>query len=251
MSHRKLTLALAAALSLSLLPLSAFAQENPADETQAEDVGAEEESIFSWNAALTSDYVFRGVSQSDEDPALQLGADLNFGNGFYVGAWGSNVDFGDGGPDVEIDTYIGWNHDLTDEWNFDVMLNRYNYLGEDDEFGDGDYNELITALAWNEMITFTLGYTNDVYALDETGWYYGLGGSWEIGNGFALDAGVGHSTFDDDTGIENYTDWNIGVNRDFGPINVAAGWYDTDSNGDDNFGDIADGRFVLTFSIEG
>lgn len=249
MSHTKLTLALAAALSL--LPLTAFAQENPADESAVEDVGAEEESIFSWNAALTSDYVFRGVSQTDEEPALQLGADLNFDSGFYIGAWGSNVDFGDGGPDVEIDTYIGWNHDLTDEWNLDVMLNRYNYIGEDDEFGDGDYNELITALAWNEMLTFTLGYTNDVYALGENGWYYGLGGAWEVGNGFNLGAGVGRSTFDNDTGIEDYTDWQLTIDRDFGPVNIAAGWYDTDSNGEYNFGDTADGRFVLTFSIEG
>jgi uncharacterized protein (TIGR02001 family) len=251
MTHRNLKLAIAAALFA--LPLTAFAQENPADETTIEEATPveEEESMFSWNAALTSDYVFRGVSQTDEEPALQLGADLAFDNGFYIGAWGSNVDFGEGSPDIELDTYIGWNHDLSDTWNLDLMLTRYNYLGEDDDFGDGDYNELIGALAYDEMLTFTVGYTNDVYNLSENAWYYAVAGSWELGGGFGLDAGIGRSTFADATEIEDYTDWQLSVNRDFGPVNIAAGWYDTDSNGEYNFGDTADGRFVLTLSIEG
>ena len=245
MSYRKLSLALATALFA--LPLVASAQENPADET---DVAAEEEeSMFSWNAALTSDYVFRGVSQSDEEPALQLGADLAFDNGFYVGAWGSNVDFGEGSPDIELDTYIGWNTDLADTVNLDVMLTRYNYIGESDDFGDGDYNELIGTLTWNEMIAFTAAYTNDVYALEEDGFYYAVNGSWELGGGFGLDAGVGRSLFDEATEIEDYTDWSLSVNRDFGPVNIALGYYGTDSNGDWNFGETADDRVVRTFSI--
>ena len=247
MSHPKLTLALAAALFA--LPLVATAQENPADETDL--AAEEEESIFSWNAALTSDYVFRGVSQTDENPALQLGADLNFDNGFYVGIWGSNVDFGAGGPDIEVDTYIGWNADLSDAMNFDLMLTRYNYLGADDDYGDGDYNELIGTLTWNEMIGFTAAYTNDVWGLDEDGFYYAVNGSWEVGNGFALDAGVGRSLFDDDTGVEDYTDWSLALSRDFGMVNIALGYYGTDSNGEWNFGDTGDDRLVLTFSIGG
>lgn len=247
MKSSKRSLALAAALFA--VPLAGLAQENPADETAVAE--EEEESIFSWNAALTSDYVFRGVSQTDEEPALQLGADLNFDNGFYVGAWGSNVDFGDGGPDIELDTYLGWNHDLSDAWNLDLMLTRYNYLGEDDDFGDGDYNELIATLTWSEMLAFTAAYTNDVYGLDETGLYYAVAGSWEVGNGFALDAGVGRSLFDAATEIEDYTDWSLAVSRDFGPVNIALGYYGTDSNGDWNFGEAADDRVVLTFSIGG
>lgn len=61
---------------------------------------------FSWNATLASDYIYRGIDQNDDQPALQLGADFGFANGFYVGAWGSNVDFGDS-TNIEIDTYRG------------------------------------------------------------------------------------------------------------------------------------------------
>jgi uncharacterized protein (TIGR02001 family) len=243
--NNKLSLALAAALFA--LPLASFAQEDATAEVAAE----EEESIFSWNAALATDYVFRGVSQTDEEAALQLGADLNFDNGFYAGVWGSNVDFGDGGPDIEIDTYIGWNWDLSETWNLDLMLNRYNYIGEDDGFGDGDYNELIGTVAWNEMFSFTVGYTNDVYGLDEEGLYYGVAGSWDIGAGVGLDIGFGQSQFDEATGIEDYNDYSISVNRDFGPVNAALGFYGTDGDGEFNFGETADNRFVLTLSIGG
>ena len=51
---------------------------------------------FSWNLGVTSDYVFRGITQTDFDPALQGGLDYAFGDsGWYVGAWASNVDFAD------------------------------------------------------------------------------------------------------------------------------------------------------------
>lgn len=244
MNHKKLSLALAAALLA--LPMLASAQDE-----MAEEAADEESSILSWNAALTSDYVFRGVSQTDEEPALQLGADLNFESGFYAGAWVSNVDFGAGGPDIEIDTYLGWNADISDDWNFDIQVNRYNYIGEDDGYGAIDYNELITTVTWAETISLTYGFTNDVYALGERGQYFGLGGSWDVGHDIGLDVGVGMSTFDDATGFDNYRDWSISLNRDFGPVNASLGYYDTDGEGNFNFGEAADGRIVLTFSIGG
>lgn len=241
MQTKKKLIPFALAAALLALPLAATAQ----------DEAAEEESMFSWNAALTSDYMFRGVSQTDDEAALQLGADLNFDNGFYVGVWGSNVDFGAGGPDIEIDTYIGWNTDLNERFNLDLMLNRYNYIGEQDGYGSIDYNEFIGTLTLDETWSFTLGYTNDVYALDEDGFYYGLGGSFDIGKGWGLDVNVGKSTFGNATGIDDYMDFSVGVNRDFGPVNFAVGYYGTDDSGDDNFGDLADNRFVVTFSIGG
>ncbi|HLS83117.1 MAG TPA: TorF family putative porin [Arenimonas sp.] len=241
--HSRHLLALALSAALLALPLAATAQDEG---------GEEEEGIFSWNAALASDYLFRGVSQNEEDPTLQLGADLNFANGLYVGAWASNVDFGDeGSPDVELDYYVGWNTDLSERWNLDLMLTRYAYLGEADDYGALDYNEFIATLSLDETYGFVLGYTNDVYALDDDGWYYGLTGSWTIADSFGLDVGVGHSTFASSTEIEDYTDWSISVNRDFGPVNISLGYYGTDGNGDDNFGDLADDRLMLMFSIGG
>src|SRR5262245_2646296 len=71
------------------------------------------DSSFSGNVALTSDYVFRGISQTQGDPAIQGGFDFttNVGNApFYAGAWASNVDFGSPSAvhvPMELDIYAG------------------------------------------------------------------------------------------------------------------------------------------------
>ena len=250
-------IALAIALFAFALPMGALAQ----DATETEDAAVaqkeaiepeeEESSNLSWNLALTSDYVFRGITQTDFDPALQGGLDYSFGDtGLYVGAWASNVDFADSeGPDIELDYYIGWNHDLSETLNLDLSLVRYSYMGEQEAYGNIDYNEVIGALAYDEMLTFTVAYANDYANEGFSSLYYNLGGSWDVGNDFALNAGVGRTNFSDDVG--SYTDWNLGVSRQFGPVNVALNYYDvTGGFIDDVFGsDKASDRVVLTLSL--
>ena len=253
-------IALALALAALALPLGALAQDatDTADAAQdeapaadADAAGEEESSNLTWNLAVTSDYVFRGISQTDLDPALQGGLDYSFGDtGLYVGAWASNVDFADSdGPDVELDYYIGWNHDLSDTLNLDLQVVRYSYMGEQDAYGNIDYNEVIGALAYDEMLTFTVAYANDYANEGFSSLYYNLGGSWDVGNDFALNAGVGRTNFSDDVG--SYTDWNLGVSRQFGPVNVALNYYDvTGGFIDDVYGsDKASDRVVLTLSL--
>jgi len=240
MSLKKLTIALGLALSLSSLPMMAMAQDDAADPAPA--ASEETESNFSWNLTVTSDYVFRGVSQTMREPALQAGFDYSFGDsGFYVGTWGSNIDFGAGGPDMELDTYIGWNHDLSDDWNFDLMLTRYNYVGESTAYGSLDYNELIGVVTWSEMIAVTLGYTDDYANSGADSTYLGVTGTWEVGNDFTLNAGAGYTTFE---GGGDYSDWNLGISRQFGPVNAALNYYDTDIAGPQ----VSDG-FVLSFAF--
>jgi uncharacterized protein (TIGR02001 family) len=60
------------------------------------------------NLALTSDYIFRGISNSNRKPALQGGIDYAHASGWYAGGWASSVDFNDGGEArVEVDGYLG------------------------------------------------------------------------------------------------------------------------------------------------
>lgn len=251
MTASKLSLALA--LALFSLPMAAAAQdesettEATAEETVADEAEAEEEeSNFSWNIALTSDYVFRGISQNDRKPALQGGLDYAFGDsGFYVGTWGSNVDFGDGSPDIEIDTYVGWNADVSDSLNLDIMLTRYNYFGAENGYGSIDYNELIGALTWNEMLTFSAAYTNDYSNSGISSTYVNITGEWEVASAVTFTAGVGRSDFEDSDG---YTDWTLGVSRDFGRVNAALNYYDTNIDLD---GERLSDAIVLTFTIEG
>ena len=229
------------ALACLMLPLAGFAGV-----AQAQD-----ESPFTWNAAVTSDYVFRGVSQSDENPALQLGADFAFVSGFYIGAWASNVDFGsEVGADVELDTYVGWATDISETVNLDISLLRYNYYGTNSGI-DLDYNELITTLGTGP-VSFTVAYTNDVYAGGSDSFYYQAAASFTPGGGnFGIDFGVGRTTFESESGLDDYTDYFVSASHPLGPFSAALGYYDNDGSGEDNFGELAEGRVVLTLSIEG
>jgi uncharacterized protein (TIGR02001 family) len=244
-------IALAIALAAFALPMSALAQDAPAEQS-ADAAPAEEEaaSNLSWNFSITSDYVFRGITQTDFEPALQGGLDYAFGDtGWYVGAWASNVDFADSdGPDIELDTYVGWSHDLAEDWNLDLHAVRYTYMGENDAYGNIDYNEYFAKLSYKGQLDFTVAYANDYANLDFSSLYYQVAGSWDVGNDFAINVGFGHTDFSDDVG--SYNDWNLGVSRQFGPVNVGLNYYDT--SGDFVSGiDKTSDRVVLSFGFGG
>ncbi len=97
---------------------------------------AEDASPFSANVSVTTDYIFRGISQTAHNPALQGGVDYANANGLYAGLWASNVSWiADGGAvasgsvSTEVDTYFGFRNALQNEFNYDVGFIRYNYLG--------------------------------------------------------------------------------------------------------------------------
>ena len=121
---------LACCLSLLLLGVVPLAQ------AQEEEAPA---SPLSGTFAVTSDYLFRGISQTNEEPAFQAGLTYTTPFGVYIGTWTSNVDYGAGDPDWEVDGFLGYNTDLGTNWNFDVMVNRYQYLGA----GASNYAELM------------------------------------------------------------------------------------------------------------
>ena len=81
---------------------------------------------------LTNDYDFRGASQSAKDPAVQASIDWADESGWYIGAWASNVDFGEDDPDFEVDLYGGYTFGSEDSVLYDVGLVYYAYPGESD-----------------------------------------------------------------------------------------------------------------------
>lgn len=205
---------------------------------------------FSVSGWLVSDYRFRGVSLTQKDPTVQLGFDYAHESGFYAGLWGSGVDFGPDYPDadLELDVYLGFGFPITDAVRADLSVVRYNYP----DSGALNYNEFIGKLVFNEMITATLGYSNDIYNSDETGLYFGLSGSFPLPNEFALNANVGYSDFDDGVlgpGSANYMDYGIGVSRAFGPAELALTWIATNGDGKDLFGSNASSRLVGTLKV--
>ena len=91
--------------------------------------GTASQAQISSNVSLTTDYVFRGVSQTLEEPAIQGGFDYSNSSGFYAGFWGSNVDFGTDAQ-VELDGYLGFTREQQNGFSWDVGLIHYDYPGE-------------------------------------------------------------------------------------------------------------------------
>jgi uncharacterized protein (TIGR02001 family) len=203
---------------------------------------------FSWNATLASDYIYRGIDQNDDQPALQLGLDYGFANGFYVGAWGSNVDFGDS-TDIEIDTYVGWSGALTDTTSIDLKLTRYNYLNEPTGV-DYAYNELIGTLGFGETYSATLAYTNNYLNADLDSVYVGLAGSWALNETYTFNANAGWTSIAGP--LENYFDYGISLSRSFGPATVSLGYVTSSDGAETNFGrDASEDKVLLTIGFGG
>ena len=104
------------------------------------------EGEWSGNVALSTDYVWRGVSQSNEDMAISGGFD--YANGiFYAGTWASNIDFEDGSDsNVELDLYAGVASEFSNGVSWDLGVIYYSYPDSDDE--DLDFVELQAALGY-------------------------------------------------------------------------------------------------------
>src|SRR6056297_1493623 len=101
------------------------------------------------SVAFSSEYIWRGVSQTDGDPAISGSLDYSHSSGFYAGVWGSNVDYGDDAS-AEFDAYLGYAGEFGDSGiGYDVGFLRYMFPGEDYNF-----NEVYGSLSYS---IFTAG----------------------------------------------------------------------------------------------
>jgi uncharacterized protein (TIGR02001 family) len=194
------------------------------------------------SAWLTTDYVFRGITQSASDPAVQ--AEFDFGYKiFYAYVWSSNVDFG-GGPfnndlaSIEIDYGAGIKPVLG-KFTFDLAALYYTYPGAFDPGGEFDYLELKSG------VSTTLA--NDKLALSLTN-YWSPDNFGETGKNDVLEFGagwtfnkvwyftptvsgvVGHQWGEQSQGGFDYTYWNAGLTLGFNnkpPLSLDIRWWDT------------------------
>lgn len=207
---------------------------------------------FGGEVTAASDYVWRGVSQTMEDPALQLEAYVEHASGFYVGGFASNVDFGDSedGIDHEVNAYIGWAGELGAGTELDVFVSRVAYPGHNGADYDIDYTEIEATLGFAEHYHAGVAYSPDIFNLGGKGWYYYGGAAFPLGDsGFTLGAQAGHYDLDDAAG-DSYSDWLVSLDRDFGPINAKLQYTDTSGYSElvaESVGDasLADGRASL------
>jgi uncharacterized protein (TIGR02001 family) len=216
-----------------------------------------------FNVAVTSDYVFRGVSQSQGNPAVSGGADYSNTNGLYAGAWLSTQNWvGDGGyktdSELELDLYGGYKGTVGDI-GYDVGLITYYYPGDQIATStDPDTTEVYVGATW-KMLSLKYSYTvSDRFVgwSTSTGgktngsYYIDLTGTHDLGNGWGL---VGHIGYQSVKGNDpaSYTDYKVGVTKDvgFGVVSAAYTTTDADTAAYTWAGEkVADGIFALSFS---
>jgi uncharacterized protein (TIGR02001 family) len=141
----------------------------------------------SWSATAggTTDYVFRGVSQTYGGAAGQLGLSYQSAQGWFAGAWGSNVDpYPAGASSTELDLYVGVSEPLCADLALRATVTRYTYL-HDPRPTRYDYSELAVTLAYLDRLALTVSYLPDStsysnigFARDKPAAGYELAAGW-------------------------------------------------------------------------
>jgi len=195
---------------------------------------------LSGNVALTTDYVWRGISQTDGAPAIQGGLDADLGNGLYAGVWGSNVDFG-GDESMELDVYAGWATEISGV-GVDLGVLHYAYPTS----GNGtDFTEVYVGLSYGP-VSLTQYFAADLGSDDigdaNYGDYTDLGLDLGEYSGVALSA---HAGFYNVNNGDDYYDWKLAAATTVMGVDVEVAYTDTDNAGT---GNSDDDNLVLTVS---
>jgi uncharacterized protein (TIGR02001 family) len=189
----------------------------------------------SYNVALTSDYRYRGLSQSRLDPALQGGADyVHNPTGFYAGTWLSTIKWtkdlgGDG--NLEWDIYGGKRGNLSADITYDVGGLYYFYpnngLGP-----NANTFELYGQLGYGPAyVKYSHSLTNLFGTADSKGsGYLDVGANVDVGSGFTLNLHAGHQEVRHN-GAFSYTDYKIGVTKDLGVCSVSLAYIKANTSG--------------------
>lgn len=196
---------------------------------------AQAQADISGNISLTSDYRFRGISQSAENPALQGGLDYSHASGFFAGVWGSNVDFYaagdsyDNDESIELDIYAGYYGEIRDGLSYDLSLYRYLYPGA---LSRADYSELSLGVDIGPT-RLAYWYADDYFNSGEDYSYveanYSLALPAELSLGFHAGHSFG-SYFDDPdaVGLDDYNDYSLTLSGSWAGVDIALAYMDTD-----------------------
>lgn len=202
------------------------------------------------NVGFFSQYIFRGITQTDTEPALQGGLDYAHSSGVYLGTWGSNVSilrdtnlYSSGGS-LEWDFYGGYKGTFgKSDFGYDVGALWYYYPGTAAPGANkADTLEVYGALTW-KFLSAKLSYalSDKVFGVsDAQGTYYlDLSANIPLGDKFALQVHYGDQKYTGNSnGVSNdsfasYSDWKIGATyslpKDF---TVGAFYSDTDMSSD-------------------
>lgn len=225
---------------------------------------------LSGSAALTSDYLFRGVSQTSNNAAAQASMTFAHKSGVYFSLWGSSIASSFGG--LELDTLLGYSTALTmggSKPTLDVGVMRYNYPGwnaDNNGGGSPDYNELYASLKFDALalrgdaLKAGLAFSNDYYNSSDQYWYVYGDYSTPLGTSpLGLVAHVGYNKFNSDADMgkalgtplsagASYVDYKLGTTFGVQGATAELAWIGSNLGEDECAGKVCEGRAVLTLT---
>lgn len=200
---------------------------------------------LSGNLKLSSDYMFRGISNTDNGPQIQGDVTWAFDNGIYVGVWSSNTEFGGDNNSLEIDPYVGFASSIGDTGlSYNVGFWSYNYPGSRSDL-DGDGDTESASFDYWELYAI-LGYSIGKFTVSPSVWYadnyfgddalddvssvaYDVTVSYALPQNFSVSARVGRQTFDETPGLVDidYSYYDAGVSYTIRSITFDLRYFDT------------------------
>lgn len=178
---------------------------------------ASAEGTLTANVAVTTDYIFRGITQSGGSPAVQGGFDYVDGT-LYAGTWLSSISFSSG---PEMDLYAGWTPTVGP-----VALNLgvlgYFYPGASDDSAEFDYYEAKATATITPFTGFSLTgsayYSPDFFGETGNALYLELAGAYTVSDKISVSGAYGNQKIDDPDGptvpgshSDSYNTWNLGL----------------------------------------
>lgn len=197
----------------------------------------------SFNVGVASDYVWRGVSQTDEGPQLFGGVDFSSGI-FYAGAWASNVDFYDS-TDAEIDLYAGITP-TAGPVTFDLAALYYGYVNEPSgaDYAFWELKAAASVPAGPVTLGAAVNYSPEFFGGIGSAVYYEVNASVSPAEKWTIGGAIGSQTFD---AGGDYSTWNVGVGFAFNDtLSADLRYHDNDLN----CGTICDSRVTLSLKAE-
>ena len=198
----------------------------------------------SGSITLTSDYLFRGITQTDEHPALQGGVEWAHDSGFYVGTWGSSISWlSDSDPDIssqlELDGYVGFRGDVGDSgFGYDVGAVYYWYPGSYPAgFNKAATTELYAGVTWNILSAKYSYAVTDLFGIPDSDGSSNLDVAvgWEFAPSWTLNGAVGKQWVAGTAGTASYAFWSAGLSKSFdNGFDIALAFHDNDLIGPDD-----------------
>jgi uncharacterized protein (TIGR02001 family) len=200
----------------------------------AQDEGSTSAWGISGTFGVVSDYVFRGISQTQGDAAIQASATVSHESGAYFTVWGSNVDFNDGETDFEVDFTLGYGGSINDSTTYDVNVTYYAYPNSPSG-ADYDYFELIGGITHDlgNGLSFGAKVAYSPANFGDTGSAFWIGGNatYAATEWLAISANLGMQSLDDSFYAEDsYFHYDIGATVTYGILNLDVRYVATDSD---------------------